>query len=71
MKWKAILILVSISLFNCAMLRQEQQSNIYYDVDLKQLDANSVKSPGGFDNVAPDATKIVSASLASIKYNLL
>ncbi len=56
MKWKAILLLIAVSAITSTLLRNPDGSN--------ELDAKSVKSPGGFENVAPDAKGIVTPSYA-------
>jgi hypothetical protein len=38
----------------------------YSDGNLRELDAKSVKSPGGLDNVAPDAKAIITPQYAGI-----
>ncbi len=60
MKWKTFLLLVVISTIGASLLRVEQNSNA--------LEASSVKSPGGFENVAPDAKGIVTPSYARIRF---
>ena len=46
---------------------KKEKVNYFFkkDGDLKELNPSSVKSPGGFENVAPDAKKIVTPIYAS------
>ncbi len=60
MKWKTFLILIVISAMGASLLRVDQDS--------KTLDASSVKSPGGFENVAPDAKGIVTPTYARNRF---
>ena len=62
MKWKTILLLTVISMIGASLLRNSQNAN--------ELNPSTVKSPGGFENVAPDAKGIVTPSYAgNIIYN--
>lgn len=56
MKWKTILLLALISMIGASLLRINQNVN--------ELNPNTVKSPGGFENVAPDAKGIVTPTYA-------
>ena len=58
MKWKSILILIAaLFTINSSFLRKG---------DVHTLPPHQVKSPGGFDNIAPDATKIITPGIAGM-----
>jgi len=66
---KTILMLISIiATINSKSLRVASDGVTHFHE--KELDPDTVKSPGGFENVAPDAKKIITASYAQPKMNI-
>lgn len=64
MKMKLILLLICTVFIHNSRLRKQDQK------DIKELDPLTVKSPGGFDNVAPEAKKIITPSYAGPKVDV-
>jgi hypothetical protein len=59
MKWKIFLATIAAYAIKCSSLRQ-----------VKELNPLSVKSPGGLDNIAPEAKSIISPEYASMNIKI-